>query len=83
MVVFYNVCFFISFLLSAFYVVRWKKYFDVNITILFFIIPLVNLGYVFLYMAGNLEEALLAQKLIYLGGCFMPFFIAYSIFGLT
>ena len=83
MAIFYNVCFLISFLLSAFYVVRWKKYFDVNITILFFIIPLVNLGYVFLSMAGNLEEALLAQKLIYLGGCFMPFFIAYSIFGLT
>ena len=82
MELFYGICFALSFLLSVFYVGRYRKHFDVNITVIFILIPLASLGYPALSMATNLEEALLAQKIIYLGGCFLPFFTAFAVFGL-
>lgn len=39
---------------------------------LFIIFCIVNLGYVALGVSTSLNEALLAKKIIYLGGCFMP-----------
>ena len=72
----------ISFLLSVLYVGRYRKHFDVNITAIFILLPISALGYPFLEMAQSLDEALMAQKVIYLGGCFLPFFTAFAIFGL-
>lgn len=80
--IYYNTFFIISFLLSIFYVYRFQKHFDVNITAIFLLIPVVNLGYIFMAKASNLDQALVANRIIYLGGCFLPYFITFSIFNL-
>ena len=47
-IAYYQVLFFISFLLSGIYVLIWRKHYDINITAIFILIPIANLGYVFL-----------------------------------
>ena len=80
--IYYNIFFLTSFLLSIFYVYRFQKHFDVNITAIFLIVPISTLGNVFLATADNLDQALVANRIIYIGGCFLPFFITFSIFNL-
>ena len=41
----YWVLFVISLILSILYVYVWQKYFDVNITLIFLLIPVANLGF--------------------------------------
>ncbi len=79
---YYNIFFLLSFLLSIFYVFRYQKHFDVNITAIFLLIPIANLGNVFMAYADNLDQALVANRITYLGGIYLTFFITFSIFNL-
>lgn len=79
---YYNILFLTSFVLSILYVYRFQKHFDVNITAIFMLVPVSILGNVFLVCSENLDQALVANRIIYLGGCFLPFFITFSIFNL-
>ena len=45
--------------------------------ILLIIVCLANFGYLAVGMSRTLEEAILANKITYLGGCFMPPIMAY------
>ncbi|SCY12624.1 N-terminal 7TM region of histidine kinase [Lachnospiraceae bacterium XBB2008] len=74
-ILFYTVCFGIAVILSLILVGEWRKRFDVNLALIFFTVTLADLGYVLLYMSRNLREALVAQKVIYIGGCFLPLFV--------
>ncbi len=53
------------------YITRQGKRSNSNITILFYLCFISNLGYVALATASNVEVALLANKICYLGGCFL------------
>ena len=77
---FYDLFFVASLVLAAIYVFKWHKHFSVYFNLIFFLVPLTNLGYVFLCRSKSLEEALLANKIIYIGGCFNMFFIALAVF---
>ena len=77
---YYPVAFILSLVLTIAYAYRWHKHFDIYFTLTFTFIPLVNLGYVMIGRAVNLEEALNAQRVIYLGGCFLIYFIMLGIF---
>ena len=79
---YYMGLFLVSFILTIIYAARWHKRFDVYFTLIFTIIPLVTLGYVMLALSTGLESALLAQRIIYIGGCFLVFFIMLAIFSL-
>ena len=79
---YYNILFLTSFVLSILYVYRFQKHFDVKITAIFMLVPVSILGNVFLVYSENLGQALVANRIIYLGGCFLPFFITFSIFNL-
>jgi len=68
-----------SFFLTIVYAARWNKRFDIYLTLIFTMIPLVNLGNAMMGLAKVLEEALLAQRIIYIGGCFQIFFIMLNI----
>ena len=70
----------ISILLTIIYAAIWKKSFGVYYTLIFAFIPLCNLGYVLLSLVETEGEAYLAQKVIYIGGCFLIFFITMAIF---
>lgn len=81
-ILYYEVIFFISLILVGVYAVIWHKHFDVYFTLMFAFIPVVNLGYVYLARAKNLETAIVANKIIYLGGCFLMLFIMLTVLGI-
>lgn len=81
-VTFYGWLFAISILCSAFYIIIWHKHFDVNLSIIFVLIPLSNAGYLMSSLARDTGSTLSAAKVCYIGGCFLPFFILHCIFNM-
>ena len=53
------------------YAFIFHKHFDVNLTILAALVPIINLGFVFMGLSKTINEALIALKLTYIGGCFI------------
>ena len=48
----------------------------------FILIPIVNLAYYLMARERTLDAAVFALKLIYLGGCFLPWVTTMCLFGL-
>ena len=82
MTVYYEILFGLSVLLTLIYLAIWHKHFDVHISLIFAFIPIANLGYAMMAHARDLNTALTAAKITYIGGCFLALFITQSIFGL-
>jgi response regulator RpfG family c-di-GMP phosphodiesterase len=80
--VYYNIAFLISLVLSMMYVMRYQKHYDVCITAIFLLIPITNLGFIIRASSETLSQAMLANSIIYMGGCFLPFFLTFSILSL-
>ena len=72
----------LSMLMTLIYVFMWHKHFDVHITLVFVLVPVINLGYCLLCRTQTLEEALNANRLTYIGGCFLMPIIMFSVFSL-
>ncbi|MBQ7933737.1 MAG: hypothetical protein IJ327_02975, partial [Lachnospiraceae bacterium] len=73
MVVGYYVALFVaSLVLTLMFAAIWHKHVDVYYSLVFTLIPIANLGYLMMALASNLQEAILANKVTYLGGCFLP-----------
>ena len=79
---YYAVCLFLSVIGLLIFKWRWSRDTDINITFLFLFIPITEIGYLMRSISSNLEEALLANKIIYLGGCFLAMFITFGIMNL-
>ena len=82
MYIFYELTFAVSLALSILYVLIWNKHYDINISAIFTLIPIANTGYLFLSLAISIPEATICNKIIYLGGCFLTFFITMSVWNL-
>ena len=82
MTAYYEILFGLSIILTLIYLAIWHKHFDVHISLIFAFIPMANLGYAMLAHSRNLNTALAAVKITYIGGCFLALFITQSIFGL-
>ena len=80
--VYYGSMLALSLALTLIYVFLWHKHFDVHITLTFVLVLIVNLGYVLLSQAQSLETALTANKVIYVGGCFLIMNITFVVFSL-
>ncbi len=76
---YYLTCFLIAVVLTLVLAWNWRKRFDVNFALIFIVIDVSSMGYVFLQMSRSLEEALIAQKIIYLGGAFLPMFLFFAV----
>ena len=74
-VTYYATLFGLSLALSLVYVFIWHRHFDVHFTLIFTLIPISNLGFLLMSISSNLEEALVANDMAYLGGCFLMLFI--------
>ena len=70
MTLYYDGLFLLSVVLMVLYVLKWHKHFDVHITLMFLVIPITNLGYCMVAQSATLEEAILSNKLTYIGGCY-------------
>ena len=82
MAAYYEILFGLSVLLTLIYIAIWHKHFDVHISLIFAFIPVANLGYALLAHSSDLNTALTAVKITYIGGCFLVLFITQSIFSL-
>ena len=63
---YYITLFILSFIMTNIYAAKWHKHFDVYFTLVFTMIPLVNLGYMMLALSKGLESALFAMRIIYI-----------------
>ncbi|MBR1471248.1 MAG: HD domain-containing protein [Lachnospiraceae bacterium] len=72
----------LSVLLTILYVYQWHRRFDVNITAVFILVPIVNLGYFVMGVDPELAAVIYAVKVTYVGGCFLPWFIVMCILNL-
>ena len=72
---FYATTLAISLALTLMYVLIWHRHFDVHFTLMFTFIPISNLGFLLLSIATTLEGAVIANDIIYMGGCFLMLFI--------
>ena len=71
---FYSIVFLISLLLLPLYfrLLRKKKTCEPWLFVLFVCVSVVNLGYTLIAFSGTVEQALLANKIAYLGQVFIP-----------
>ena len=79
---YYFTAFALSLALTIAYRFIWHKHFDANITLIFTLVPLTNLGYLLWDRATTLDAALIAVRMTYIGGCYLPMLIATAVFNL-
>ena len=80
--VFYGSIFLAALLCSAIYIFNWHKHFNVNICLIFTFVPIACLGHFLYSVSENLREAVIAQKMIYLGSSYLQLFMVFSILNL-
>ena len=78
-VVYYDILMILSVLLSGVYLFLWHKHFDAHITLVFILVPVICVGYALLAHATVLPEALAANRVIYMGGCFLQLIVLLAI----
>ncbi len=71
-VMYYAGIFVLSFFLTFIYIFQWHKKFQVHMTAIFILIPIVNLAYCLMYMAREPETAGALLKIVYISGCYLP-----------
>ena len=79
---YYDIALAASLLMTLIYVFMWHKHFDVHITLIFVLVPVTNLGFAMFARTETLDEALMAQRLTYIGGCYLLLLILFSVFSL-
>ena len=79
---FYLICFLAALLLSGIYMFNWRKSYDVHLTLVFALVPIVNAGYLMLSEARTAEAAVNAYKRVYIGGCYLHLIIMLAVFSL-
>lgn len=72
----------LSLIMSIVYLFMWHRHFDVHITLVYVLSPITVLGFSLFSRAQNLEEALVAQKIMYIGGSYLLLFIMLMVFSL-
>ena len=72
----------ISLVCCAVYFWKWQKHFDIHFTLCYVMIPFVTMGYLLLATAQGFGSAVVANKINYLGGCYLELLITMIIFSL-
>lgn len=79
---YYSALFVLSMIFLILYVCIWHKHFDITFTMFFTLVPISCLGYVLYTEADSTYTAFWGLRFIYIGGCFLQYFITLSIFNL-
>lgn len=82
MLLYYEILLGLSIIFSMIYAFMWNKHFDANITLVFFLVPISILSHLAVAVSSNVEEAILATKLIYFTVLFNILFVILTILGL-
>ena len=79
---YYNILFALSVIFLLYMSINWRTGTDIDFAMFFFLVPIDILGYIKIATATNIETAILANELVYLGGCFLQLFVLLIICGL-
>ena len=79
---YYLAAFIVSVVLTGVYMFVWHKRCDVHITLLFALVPVVNLGFLLVSRSQSLEAAIIANEVSYIGGCYLQLMIMLAVFSL-
>lgn len=79
---YYNAMFALSLVLALVYLFSYHRHFDARITLIFVLVPVTNLGHMLLTQSQSLEAALVANKVIYVGACYLELFLMMAVFSL-
>ena len=79
---YYDIMLAISLVLMIVYLFSYHKHFDMHITLLFVLVPVANLGQVLSAHAQTLEAALVANKVVYIGACYLQLILMLAVFSL-
>ena len=79
---FYDITFILSLVLSLVYIIIWHKHFDVHITLIYAVVPIVCMAYPLMARAESFEAAFMANRLSYICACFLMPIIMLSVFSL-
>ena len=74
--------FFAALALTVVYSFVWHKHFDIHITLIFVLVPIANLGQLMLANAQTLEAALVANRVVYIGACYLQLILMLAVFSL-
>ncbi len=73
---YYLIFFLASLVGTVLFIAIWHKHVDVYYPLIFTLIPISNMGWWMMSTAENLQEAVMANQITYLGGCFLPLILA-------
>lgn len=79
---YYDILLAISLAALIVYVFSYHKHFDMRITLIFVLVPVANLGQVLMARVTTLEAALVANKVIYIGACYLQLILMLAVFSL-
>lgn len=82
MLLYYEVLLGLSLLFTVIYAFLWHKHFDVNITMIFVLVPISTSAFLAVAQSETLETAILATKFSYIAGSFTILFILLAVIGL-
>ena len=79
---YYTAAFWLSVVLMLVYVLLYRRHNDIHISLVFVLVPVSNRAQLLLSRSESIEAALLANKIMYIGGCYLIMMITLAIFGL-
>ena len=79
---YYDIALAFSLVMTLIYVFMWHRHFDVHITLTFVLVSITNLGWAMLARSESLEAALVANRVTYVGGCFLILIIMFVVYSM-
>ncbi|MCH5192770.1 MAG: HD domain-containing protein [Oscillospiraceae bacterium] len=79
---YYAAAFVLSVILMLVYVFLYRRHNDIHISMVFLLVPVSNLAQLLLSQSESLEAALIANKIVYIGGCYLILMITLAVFSL-
>ena len=76
---YYLILVILSLLLTLTYLLIYHKHFDIRVTLMFCMVPIINFGYLLVSKSTTLDAALIATKITHLGGCYLTLLILLTI----
>lgn len=79
---YYAAAFVLSVVLMLVYVLLYHRHYDIHLSLIFVLVPISNLAQSLLSQSESIEAALLANKIVYISGCYLILMITLVVFSL-
>ena len=80
--IYYTLSFTISLALMLVYAFFYHRHYDIHISLIFVLVPISNLAQLLQSRCESVEAAILANKVLYIGGCYLILTITLAVFSL-